>query len=118
MSTTVEIQCESCGVHLSVAAADRTASCPYCDSPYVVERPAGQDRPVPAFVVPFILDHDRAVERVQRWVRTAGMLAHGGVKRASVQKTGKSGGPPAHLAASRCSCIIKSIMPGATCPPT
>jgi DNA-directed RNA polymerase subunit RPC12/RpoP len=87
VSTTVEIQCESCGVHLSVDTADRTASCPYCDSPYVVERPAAQDRPEPAFVVPFILDHNRAVERVQRWVRTAGMLAHGGVKRASVEKT-------------------------------
>ena len=52
-----------------VLGAYRTAICPYCASPSVVERPAAPDLPNPVFVLPFIVGKARAVADVGRWQR-------------------------------------------------
>lgn len=87
MHETVEVQCESCGVHLSVEEGMRTATCPYCDSPYVVERPVSPDRPDPEFTLAFVVDRERAVETVRGWASSSGLFVHSGVKSAPVEKT-------------------------------
>lgn len=78
-------ECQSCGAGLQVEAHLRTLTCPYCDSPGVVERPPTPDRPPPTFVVGFVLTGEEAAERVQSWVRSRGLFAHSGLKRASVE---------------------------------
>lgn len=56
----LELSCESCGAQLVVAASRRTARCPYCDSPSVIDRPVSTDRPDPVFAIGFAIDGRRA----------------------------------------------------------
>ncbi|MGE0713045.1 MAG: hypothetical protein AB7N76_09675 [Planctomycetota bacterium] len=77
--------CESCGATLEVEAELRTITCPYCDSPGVVERPPAPDRPRPTFALGFVLENAAAAERVQGWVKSRGVFAHGGLKTANVE---------------------------------
>ena len=62
------LRCVECGASI-VLGAYRTAICPYCASPSVVERPAAPDLPNPVFVLPFIVGKARAVADVGRWQR-------------------------------------------------
>jgi hypothetical protein len=84
---TLDINCESCGATLILEPHLRTAECPYCDSPAVIERPTSEDRPEPAFVVGFIIDQARALKAVRRWIRSRGLFAHSGLKKATIAKT-------------------------------
>lgn len=81
------IGCESCGAALQVARNERTAVCPYCTSPSVVERPPAPDRPTPLFGVGFVLPRDDAVRRVRLWIRSRGVFTHSAFKRAPVENT-------------------------------
>ncbi|MEE4273604.1 MAG: hypothetical protein V2I67_18155 [Thermoanaerobaculales bacterium] len=56
----LELSCESCGAKLVVQATQRTARCPYCDSPSVIDRPVTPDRPDPVFAIGFSIDGNRA----------------------------------------------------------
>lgn len=62
----LRVSCESCGAELRVEPTLRTARCPYCDSPWVVDRPATEDRPDPAFAVGFAVDRSRAASAMRR----------------------------------------------------
>jgi len=64
----LEVSCESCGATLLVEPLQRTARCPYCDSPSVVDRPATPDRPDPEFALGFTIDREEARRRVRRWI--------------------------------------------------
>lgn len=81
------IGCESCGAALQVAPNERTALCPYCTSPSVVERPPAPDRPTPLFGVGFVLPREDAVARVRRWIRSRGIFTHSAFKKAPVENT-------------------------------
>lgn len=83
---TLDILCKTCGARLTVEAHLRTAQCPYCDSPSVVERPPTADRPDPTFVIGFVLDREIATGHVQRWIKSRGMFAHSGLKTATLEK--------------------------------
>jgi hypothetical protein len=62
------LRCGECGA--SIVLGDyRTAVCPYCASPTVVERPAAPDLPNPVFALPFTVGKQRAVAEVGRWQR-------------------------------------------------
>ncbi len=65
----LEIKCESCGATTLIEPLMRTARCPYCDSPSVVDRPATEDRPDPVFVVPFSVDRESAARGIRDWLR-------------------------------------------------
>ena len=62
------LRCGECGASI-VLGAYRTAVCPYCACPSVVERPAAPDLPNPVFVLPFVVTKERAVADVGRWQR-------------------------------------------------
>ena len=62
------LRCGECGASI-VLGQYRTAVCPYCACPSVVERPAAPDLPNPVFVLPFIVNKQRAVADVARWQR-------------------------------------------------
>lgn len=83
----IEIGCENCGATIVVAPELRTAECPYCASPAVVERPPAPDRPEPTFVLGFVVEKERAEAAVKEWLRTRGLFAHGGLKQAAIRKT-------------------------------
>ena len=64
----IEISCESCGAKIVLEPLLRTARCPYCDSPSVVDRQATTDRPDPVFVVGFAVDRKQAARRMREWI--------------------------------------------------
>lgn len=60
------LQCGECGAAI-VLGDYRTAVCPYCASPTVVERPPAPGRPNPVFILPFTVTQERAKELVRAW---------------------------------------------------
>ena len=64
-----ELSCESCGAKLVVEATRRTARCPYCDSPSVIDRPATADRPDPVFAIGFSIDGNRARQNLRGYLK-------------------------------------------------
>ncbi len=66
--TQIEVSCESCGAKIVLEPLLRTARCPYCDSPSVVDRQATTDRPDPVFVVGFAVDRKQAARRMREWI--------------------------------------------------
>lgn len=90
------IDCQTCGASMTVQAHLRTAQCPYCDSSSVVERPPAPDRPRPVFVLSFRLDHEDAMARARRWLRTRNFFARSGLKEA-VPKNVRGVYVPAYL---------------------
>jgi hypothetical protein len=83
----IDIACESCGATLRLEESLRTAECAYCASPMVVERPASADRPDPAFVVGFLVDRERAVTAVSRWIGSRGPFVRSDFKKSTIKKT-------------------------------
>lgn len=83
----LEISCQSCGANLVVEANLRTAECPYCASPSIVERPPTHDRPQPTFVVGFVVNQEAAASAVQQWIRTRGFFARSDFKAAAAECT-------------------------------
>jgi hypothetical protein len=63
------LRCEGCGAELQLTAGLRTAKCPYCASPAVVERPVDPSRPDPTFVVGFVVTKEAALGHARRWIR-------------------------------------------------
>lgn len=83
----LEIACQSCGAELIVESHMRTAQCPYCASPSIVERPPSENRPDPTFVVGFVIDHDRAARVVLNWIRKSHMFTRSDFKKSAPQLT-------------------------------
>jgi hypothetical protein len=83
----LEIACQSCGATLVVESHMRTAQCPYCASPSIVERPPSEDRPEPSFVVGFVVDHERAAQAVLSWIRKSHLFARSDFKKAAPELT-------------------------------
>jgi len=65
----VRASCRSCGAEILFESLQRTARCPYCDSPSVVDRPETPDRPDPVFGLGFAVTHEEATRRMRRWIR-------------------------------------------------
>ncbi len=64
-----------------------TALCPYCASPSIVQRPPSANRPVPSFVVGFVLTHDRAIQLVKNWISGSHFFARSDFKKAAPELT-------------------------------
>ena len=84
-SQQLEISCESCGAKIVVEAHLRTSSCPYCDSPSVIDRTATSDRPDPVFAIGFAIDRHRAGRLVRRFLGRKKMAPFG-IERAVAEK--------------------------------
>ena len=77
------ISCQACSAAIELAQGQRTARCPYCASPHVVERPTAAATP-PAFAIGFGVTRSRALEVARRWKRQRGWFTHGAFRRAPV----------------------------------
>ncbi len=82
----ITIGCDNCGAVLQIAAEARTANCPYCDHPSVVERPASADRPLPSFVLGFVLGQEDAFGKASSWIRGSSFFARSDFRRAALEK--------------------------------
>lgn len=78
------LRCGECGASILLGAY-RTAVCPYCACPTVVERPAAPDLPNPVFVLPFTVTRERAVADVARWQRRL-RLFHRSFSKATIEE--------------------------------
>lgn len=78
------LACESCGATITVAPELRTAVCPYCAAPAVVERPPSPNRVDPHFTLAFVVTKDRAMEIAGRWVKRRRLFAPRAFGRAKV----------------------------------
>lgn len=84
-ATSFESSCESCGAKVIVGPLERTARCPYCDAPSVIDRPATADRPDPVFIIGFAVDRNRAGALVRAFLKRR-KLAPFGLERAAAEK--------------------------------
>ena len=73
----IEISCESCGAKVVLEPLLRTARCPYCDSPSVVDRPATADRPDPVFVIGFAVDRNQAARLMREFIGRKKLARYG-----------------------------------------
>src|SRR5688572_23204380 len=80
------IECRNCGAELVVERGLMTADCPYCASPSVVERPAARDLPRPRWAIGFSVEAERATSLARAWLASRGPFAHGGLKRAALER--------------------------------
>src|SRR5688572_24638992 len=79
------LECTECAAALEIKEGHRTAICPYCRCPSVVERPAAPDRPNPTFVLPFTITPERARECVTLWTKRARFF-HRGLSKTTIQE--------------------------------
>ena len=77
------LKCQSCGAELELSDAQRTATCPFCASPSVVDRPPTPDRPLPRFAIGFTVPRAQAQQAVREWTRK-GLFRHSGLDVADV----------------------------------
>jgi hypothetical protein len=78
------LACQQCGAALAIGGT-RTASCPYCASPSVIERPASADRPNPTFVLTFAAGDELPRRALGQWVRRQSIFADSALRRARVE---------------------------------
>ncbi|HUJ60800.1 MAG TPA: hypothetical protein VLX92_19995 [Kofleriaceae bacterium] len=76
--------CGQCGAALAFDGV-RTATCPFCASPNVAERPPSAGQPDPRFVVTFVGDAELARRSLQRWLGSRGWFADSALRRAKVE---------------------------------
>jgi len=65
----LSLRCDGCGAQIQVEAGLRTAKCPYCASPAVIERPADPSRPDPTFALGFIVTKERALAQARAFIK-------------------------------------------------
>jgi hypothetical protein len=78
------LACQQCGAGL-VLGDQRTAACPYCASPSVIERPASRDRPNPTFVLTFAAGDELPRRALDRWIARQSLFADSALRRARVE---------------------------------
>jgi DNA-directed RNA polymerase subunit RPC12/RpoP len=78
-------RCETCGAEVSADANQRSFTCPFCDSNYVIEyAPQETGRQPPEFVIPFAVTHDQASEKFRVWLSSNSWFRPGDLAMAKV----------------------------------
>ncbi|MFT4709063.1 MAG: hypothetical protein ACI9D0_000748 [Bacteroidia bacterium] len=83
----LEVQCRDCGAKITMPAHRFAATCPYCASPSVVDRPVdakGHRKEQPDFILGFDVTREEATRRVEGWVAKSRLFAPSAIKRAEV----------------------------------
>src|SRR5262245_36678710 len=85
-TVTRSFECKNCGAKLTLGADQRSITCPFCDSNYVVELPADQTgRQPPEFVIGFALTPEQAMEKFRQWLREGGLFRPGDLYLAKIE---------------------------------
>ncbi|MHB8898927.1 MAG: zinc ribbon domain-containing protein [Thermoguttaceae bacterium] len=79
-------RCQTCGAEVSVDPDQRSYTCAFCDSNYVVEIPPAQSgRQAPEFVIGFAVTLDQAKERFRQWIEGNSWFRPGDLKSARIE---------------------------------
>ncbi len=80
-------RCKNCGAEVGVDADQRSYTCAFCDSTYVVEfSPDQTDRQPPEFVIGFAVTPEKAREMYQQWINRKSLFRPGDLKSAQVEE--------------------------------
>lgn len=80
-------RCKNCGAEVGVDPSQRSYTCAFCDSAYVVEfTPEMSGRQPPEFVVGFALTSEQALERFRRWLVSNSWFRPGDLKQATIEE--------------------------------
>jgi DNA-directed RNA polymerase subunit RPC12/RpoP len=80
------IRCENCGSEISTDPDQRSYTCLFCDSTYVVEfSPDQTGRQPPEFVIGFAVTPEQAHEQFREWLTTNSWFRPGDLKTARVE---------------------------------
>jgi hypothetical protein len=84
---TRSIKCKNCGATINVPTDQRSVTCPFCDSNYVVDVPADEaaNRQPPEFVIGFAFTPEQALEKFRQWLRDGGMFRPGDLSSAKIE---------------------------------
>jgi predicted RNA-binding Zn-ribbon protein involved in translation (DUF1610 family) len=75
------LRCQTCSSQLAADIDQRSFSCPFCDSTYVVEfSPDESTRQRPEFVIGFAITPEQASERFRDWIRDNGWFRPGDLR--------------------------------------
>ncbi len=79
-------RCQSCGAQVTVDPDQRSYTCAFCDSNYVVEVPPDQSgRQAPEFVIGFAVPREEAMERFRRWLESDNWFRPSDLKSAEIE---------------------------------
>ncbi len=79
------IRCENCGAEIKTDPDQRSYTCPFCDSTYVVElAEAETGRQPPEFVIGFAVTRQQAQERFRQWLASNSWFRPGDLKSARI----------------------------------
>ena len=79
-------RCQNCSAEIAVDPGQRSFTCPFCDSTYVVELPPTESgREPPEFVIGFAVTPQAAVEKFQAWLRQNGWFRPSDLRMAQIQ---------------------------------
>ncbi|MBM4001809.1 MAG: zinc ribbon domain-containing protein [Planctomycetes bacterium] len=75
------LRCQTCSSELAADIDQRSFTCPFCDSTYVVEFRADESpRQRPEFVIGFAMTPDQASEKFRDWIRDNGWFRPGDLR--------------------------------------
>jgi len=78
-------RCENCGAEVAVDPDQRSYTCPFCDSTYVVElAPEESGRQAPEFVIGFAVTPDEAMGKFRAWLGRNAWFRPGDLKAARI----------------------------------
>lgn len=78
--------CQSCGADVQVDPNQRSYVCPFCESTYVMELPAGANRQRPEFVIGFAVTPEQAAAKYNEWIRSNGWFRPGDLPTARIEE--------------------------------
>jgi len=80
-------RCNNCGAEVAIDPDQRSYTCAFCDSSYVVEfTPDETDRQPPEFVIGFAVTPEKAMEKFRGWLNEGGWFRPGDLKTAEVEE--------------------------------
>ena len=78
-------RCEQCGSEVATDPDQRSYTCPFCDSTYVVEfSPDQTDRQRPEFVIGFAVSPEEAQDKFRKWIGEKSWFRPSDLKSASI----------------------------------
>jgi hypothetical protein len=78
-------RCENCGAEVAVDPDQRSYTCAFCDSSYVVELPPDETgRQAPEFVIGFSVTRDEAMRKFRAWLGQNAWFRPGNLKHARI----------------------------------
>jgi hypothetical protein len=84
---TRSIECKNCGAILNAPVGERSITCPFCDSNYVIELPiTATDCQPPEFVLGFAIPPEQALEKFREWLKSGGMFRPGDLHMAKIEE--------------------------------